>query len=191
MEAGDVLRRVRLAGDLTQIPSEEFRKCIRVFLCAEPRDSESERRVLRERVYPKLREYCRQTHGVEFQVFDGYYGVDTEDMYSPYIRQCRMKVLQECLRSSAGPCFVALIGEQYGNSCLPTQIDAVEFEKITETAAKIRVCTKTLEAWYCRDENAVPPVYNMLEKKEVPSHFTSQFCNIVHLFSVLTQALDV
>ncbi|XP_069496179.1 NACHT and WD repeat domain-containing protein 2-like [Ambystoma mexicanum] len=171
------MRRARLAGDSSHIPSEDFRRCVRVFLCAEPRDSESERRILREGVYPKLREYCRKTHGIEFQVLDGYDGVDPQHVYGSHVRQCRMKLLKECLRSSVGPCFVALLGEQYGKPCLPAEIDAVEFEQILDTATQLGVCTKMLDAWYCRDENAVPPVYYMLEKEAELPHASKKGSN--------------
>ncbi|KAM4796157.1 NACHT and WD repeat domain-containing protein 2-like [Rhinophrynus dorsalis] len=103
-------------------------------------------------------------------VLDVYDGIHHEDLYSSRIRKIRMDLLKECMRFPAGPCFVALIGEEYGKPCLPTQIDSEEFEKILHTAEKNRVCTRVLETWYVRDENGVPPIYSLLDKEEVFQH---------------------
>uniref|UniRef100_H3A8Q7 NACHT and WD repeat domain containing 2 n=1 Tax=Latimeria chalumnae TaxID=7897 RepID=H3A8Q7_LATCH len=130
-------------------------------------DSETERRALRETVYPKLREYCRQKYGLEFQVIDGYDGVDPDDVYDSRVRELRLKLLEQCLQSSAGPCFVALLSEEYGSPCVPSEIIVPEFETLLHTAQEKGISTKVLESWYCRDENAVPPVYYLLDKHEV------------------------
>ncbi|CAJ0927351.1 unnamed protein product [Ranitomeya imitator] len=100
------------------------------------------------------------------QVIDGYHGVHPGDFYSPKVQQIRMQLLEECLRSSAGPCFVALIGEEYGQPGLPTEIDGDEFENVLNIAEEYKICTKLLQNWYIRDENAVPPTYNLLDKGE-------------------------
>lgn len=40
------------------------------------------------------------------QVVDLYWGVDPEEWDSPELQRLRMKLLEECLKTSAGPCFV-------------------------------------------------------------------------------------
>lgn len=40
-----------------------------VSICLFDIDTEAERNALREQVYPKLREFCRENYGMEFQVF--------------------------------------------------------------------------------------------------------------------------
>lgn len=40
------------------------------------------------------------------QVVDLYWGVDPEEWDSPELHRLRMKLLEECLKTSAGPCFV-------------------------------------------------------------------------------------
>lgn len=37
---------------------------------------------------------------------DLYWGVDPEEWDSPELQRLRMKLLEECLKTSAGPCFV-------------------------------------------------------------------------------------
>lgn len=38
------------------------------FLCFFFSDTEAERNALKEHVYPKLRDFCRENYGIEFQV---------------------------------------------------------------------------------------------------------------------------
>ncbi|XP_041438767.1 NACHT and WD repeat domain-containing protein 2-like [Xenopus laevis] len=166
MEGSGMLERAVLHGDLTHIPAELERSRVQIFLCADPVESERERRALRNRVYPKLREYCRQVHGLEFQVVDTYDGIQYEEYYSPRVQKIRKQLLGGCLDQSVGPCFVALIGEEYGQFSLPWEIDGEEFEKILVAAHENRINTKALEKWYLRDENGVPPVYHLPEKDE-------------------------
>lgn len=71
-------------------------------------------------------------------------------------------------------CFQAIIGEEYGKSCLPTLIESDEFEKIIQTAEEHGVSTMILENCYQRDENGIPPVYNLLDRKEVSQCINSQ-----------------
>ncbi|XP_073404512.1 NACHT and WD repeat domain-containing protein 2-like [Dendrobates tinctorius] len=103
------------------------------------------------------------------KVIDGYHGVHPGDFYSTKVQQIRMQLLEECLRSSAGPRFVALIGEEYGQPGLPTEIDGEEFENVLNIAEEYKICTKRLQTWYIRDENAIPPTYNLLDKRK-PLH---------------------
>lgn len=43
------------------------------------------------------------------QVVDLYWGVDPEEWDSPELQRLRMKLLEECLKTSAGPCFVVSV----------------------------------------------------------------------------------
>ncbi|XP_051882479.1 NACHT and WD repeat domain-containing protein 2-like [Pristis pectinata] len=126
-----------------------------------------ERKALREKVYPKLREYCRHKHGLEFQVIDAYTGVDPDDVPDFDVRKLRMKLLDDCLKFSAGPCFVALIGEQYGSTGIPEEIEANEFEMILCRSQNEGFNTMVLENWYHRDENSVPAAYRLRSKTDV------------------------
>lgn len=40
------------------------------------------------------------------QVVDLYWGMDPEEWDSPELQRLRMKLLEDCLKTSAGPCFV-------------------------------------------------------------------------------------
>ncbi|NWS17249.1 NWD2 protein, partial [Pachyramphus minor] len=131
----------------------------------------AERRALREHVYPKLREFCRENYGLEFQVIDLYWGVDADEWDSPELQKTRMKLLEDCLKSSAGPCFVGLLGEKYGNIRIPGEVESAEFEMILDAAVEAKLETRILEEWYCRDENAVPPAYYLRPKSEMLKNY--------------------
>ncbi|NXQ89424.1 NWD2 protein, partial [Nyctibius grandis] len=130
-------------------------------------DTIAERNALREHVYPKLREFCRENYGLEFQVIDLYCGVEADEWDSPELQKTRMKLLEDCLKSSAGPCFVGLLGEKYGNIRIPGEVESAEFEMILDAAVEAKLETRILEEWYCRDENAVPPAYYLRPKSEM------------------------
>uniref|UniRef100_A0A8C5NKT8 NACHT and WD repeat domain containing 2 n=1 Tax=Junco hyemalis TaxID=40217 RepID=A0A8C5NKT8_JUNHY len=102
------LRRAAFSGNLSALPSHlvPSGRSVRVFISANPEDTIAERRALREHVYPKLREFCRENYGLEFQVIDLYWGVEADEWDSPELQKTRMKLLEDCLKSSAGPCFV-------------------------------------------------------------------------------------
>uniref|UniRef100_A0A8C9QSL0 Uncharacterized protein n=1 Tax=Scleropages formosus TaxID=113540 RepID=A0A8C9QSL0_SCLFO len=79
--------------------------CVKVYLCSNPEDSEAEREALRETVFPRVRDRCRRVHGVEFRVIDPYEGVGHQ---SPPDPRTRLRLLDECRKSSAGPFFVVI-----------------------------------------------------------------------------------
>ena len=55
------------AGTLDNLPPVSS-KVVRIFTSSTFTDMLMERNTLMEYVYPKLKEYCREKHGLEFQV---------------------------------------------------------------------------------------------------------------------------
>uniref|UniRef100_A0A2K5YKH8 Uncharacterized protein n=1 Tax=Mandrillus leucophaeus TaxID=9568 RepID=A0A2K5YKH8_MANLE len=89
------LRRAAFSGNLTALPSHlvPAGRSVRVFISANPEDTGAERQALRENVYPKLREFCRENYGLEFQVI-----LLHSWFYSPWhIGKCYEILLNECL----------------------------------------------------------------------------------------------
>uniref|UniRef100_A0A665WNQ2 NACHT and WD repeat domain containing 2 n=1 Tax=Echeneis naucrates TaxID=173247 RepID=A0A665WNQ2_ECHNA len=165
------LRRAAISGNINALPPHHVPtgRSVRVFICANPDDTEAERSALKEHVYPKLRDFCRENYGIEFQVVDLYWGIDPEEWDSPELQRLRMKLLEECLKTSAGPCFVGLVGEKYGSIRVPGEVESAEFEMILDAAVEAGLDTHILEEWYCRDENSVPPAYYLKPKMESSS----------------------
>ncbi|CAM4579612.1 unnamed protein product [Leuciscus chuanchicus] len=133
--------------------------CVQVYLCSNPEESVVERRLLRQRVFPRLREYCRCTHGVEFRVIDPYEAADPQNW--PEEKE-RLQMLEDCRKNSMGPFFVGFVGEQYGDANLPEQIEVSEFQCVLQVCQRMGLRTDTLERCYHRDENAIPPSFCML-----------------------------
>ena len=55
------------AGSLVNLPPVSS-KIVRIFTSSTFTDMLMERNTLMEYVYPKIKEYCREKHGLEFQV---------------------------------------------------------------------------------------------------------------------------
>ncbi|XP_051580261.1 NACHT and WD repeat domain-containing protein 2 [Myxocyprinus asiaticus] len=130
--------------------------CVQIYLCSNPEDSVVERRLLRESVFPKLREYCRRMHGVDFRVIDPYEAADPKKWC---LQRARLQLLEDCRKYSLGPFFVGLVGEQYGDACLPEQIEVSEFQCLLLVCERMGLRTDILKRCYRRDENAIPPSF--------------------------------
>ncbi|XP_023254492.1 NACHT and WD repeat domain-containing protein 2-like [Seriola lalandi dorsalis] len=130
--------------------------CVKLYLCSNPEDSVVERRALRESVFPKLREHCRNTLGVDVRVIDPFESSDPSRWPDEYTRQ---QLIKECRESSAGPFLLALVGHQYGTAGLPTQVEVSEFQLLLQEGQQAGVGTLELERVYQRDENTIPPSY--------------------------------
>ncbi|XP_048825840.1 NACHT and WD repeat domain-containing protein 2 isoform X2 [Brienomyrus brachyistius] len=167
------LRRAAISGNIPALPPHHVPtgRSVRVFISANPDDTEAERNALKEHVYPKLRDFCRENYGIEFQVVDLYWGLDPDEWDSPELQQMRMKMLEECLKTSAGPCFVGLVGEKYGSIRVPGEVESAEFEMILDAAVEVGLDTHILEEWYCRDENSVPPAYYIKPKAQMLKNY--------------------
>ncbi|XP_029374239.1 NACHT and WD repeat domain-containing protein 2 [Echeneis naucrates] len=132
--------------------------CVKLYLCSNPDDSVEERRALRESVFPKLREQCRNTVGLDFTVIDPYESSDPSRWPDEHTRQ---QLIKECRESSAGPFLLALVGHQYGPASLPLQVEVATFQLLLQEGQQAGVSTQQLERLYQRDENSIPPSYRL------------------------------
>ena len=69
-------------------------------------DTSMERNSLMQHTYPKLKEYCREKHGLEFQVVDMRWGVRDEATDDHKTTELCMQEIDNCQRVSVGPNFV-------------------------------------------------------------------------------------
>ncbi|XP_028978125.2 NACHT and WD repeat domain-containing protein 2 [Esox lucius] len=141
---------------MEDFPTASCKSCVKVYLCSNPGDSVLERKTLRESVFPRLREHCRHTHGLDFKVIDPHENSDPRTWPDQWTRH---NLLQECRGNSAGPYFVALVGEEYGTACLPAQVEVAEFHTLLQGCQVAGIETLALERAYLRDENATPPSF--------------------------------
>ena len=70
------------------------------------KDTAVERNLLMETVYPRLKDYCREQHGLEFQVVDMRWGVRDESTDDHKTAELCMQEIDNCQRLSLGPNFV-------------------------------------------------------------------------------------
>ncbi|XP_026231645.1 NACHT and WD repeat domain-containing protein 2 isoform X1 [Anabas testudineus] len=132
--------------------------CVKLYLCSNPEDSIVERRALRESVFPKLREHCRCTLGLDVRVVDPFESCDPSRWPDENTRQ---QLITECRESSAGPFLLALIGHQYGTASLPAQLEVSEYQLLLQESQQVGISTRKLERVYQRDENTIPPSYGL------------------------------
>ncbi|XP_062861213.1 NACHT and WD repeat domain-containing protein 2 [Trichomycterus rosablanca] len=137
--------------------------CVKVYLCSNPDESVMERKVLRECVVPKLRDHCRRTHGVDFRVIDPYEETNPDNWPT---QRVRLQLIEECRLNSLGPFFVGLVGEQYGTSCLPEQVELSEFFTVLQVSQQMGFSSEILEKCYKRDDNNIPPVFCLISQEE-------------------------
>ncbi|XP_046458040.1 NACHT and WD repeat domain-containing protein 2-like isoform X2 [Daphnia pulex] len=145
------------AGSLGTLPPVSS-KIVRIFTSSTFTDTSMERNTLMATVYPKLKEYCREKHGLEFQVVDMRWGVRDEATDDHMTTELCMKEIENCQRLSMGPNFVVFLGQKYGYRPIPTYILASELAQFREILLTMGQEVILLDTWYKKDSNAVPPI---------------------------------
>ncbi|KAL7638639.1 UNVERIFIED_CONTAM: hypothetical protein RMT77_011211 [Armadillidium vulgare] len=145
-------------GSLEELPPNSS-KIVRIFTSSTFTDMSMERNTLMAEVYPRLKEFCREKHGLEFQVVDMRWGVRDEATDDHMTTELCMREIQNCQRLSMGPNFVFFGGQKYGYRPIPTIILGSEFLLLREALISMGVETTLLDTWYKKDSNAVPFVY--------------------------------
>jgi hypothetical protein len=85
----------------------------RVFVSSTFADLKAERDALSERVFPRLRELCRQ-HGARFQAVDLRWGVSSEASLDQRAMLICLEELRRCRQISPRSNFFVLLGDCYG-----------------------------------------------------------------------------
>ena len=162
-------------------------RTFRVFVSSTFSDLKEERIALQERVFPGLRELCRQ-HGCRFQAIDLRWGVSEEAALDQQTMKICLEEIDRCQKVSPRPNFIVLLGNRYGWQPLPYGIPSDEYEKIRqEVTAEDR---ELLDVWYRRDDNSVPPVYDLQPREEEYEDFAAWEAVEKKLHSILRKAVD-
>ena len=93
------------AGSMENLPPLSS-KVVRIFTSSTFTDMLMERNTLMEYVYPKIKEYCREKHGLEYQVVDMRWGVRDEMTDEHMTTALCMNELRGCQKYSMGPNFI-------------------------------------------------------------------------------------
>ncbi|CAF4551274.1 unnamed protein product [Rotaria sp. Silwood1] len=158
-------------GKLDNLPSLAS-KIVRIFTSSTFTDTSMERNSLMQHTYPKLKEYCREKHGLEFQVVDMRWGVRDEATDDHKTTELCMQEIDNCQRVSVGPNFVVFLGQKYGYRPLPTKIEEAEFRMIISVSNKEDA--KLLNQWYKLDQNNLPSLYCLQPVSSIFTNFTNR-----------------
>ncbi|XP_075987082.1 NACHT and WD repeat domain-containing protein 2 [Anticarsia gemmatalis] len=145
------------SGSLKSLPPVSS-KIVRIFTSSTFTDTTMERNTLMAKCYPRIKDYCREKHGLEFQVVDMRWGVRDEATDDHMTTELCMREIKNCQRLSMGPNFVVFLGQKYGYRPIPTYVLSSELQMLRDELAAGGVDVILLDTWYKKDSNAVPPV---------------------------------
>ncbi|XP_023244232.1 NACHT and WD repeat domain-containing protein 2-like [Centruroides sculpturatus] len=160
-------------GSLVNMPPVSS-KIVRIFTSSTFTDMSLERNHLMEDVYPKIKEFCREKHGLEFQVVDMRWGVRDEATDDHMTTDLCMREIQNCQRLSMGPNFVVFLGQKYGYRPIPTIIDGSEFRQIVDALTVMGYDNTLLSTWYQEDTNAIPSVFVLQPISSILPNFNNK-----------------
>src|ERR1035437_8361090 len=141
-------------------------RTFRVFVSSTFEDLKAERNALQRKaepgaplpeVFPKLRKLCEE-HGARFQAIDLRWGVRGEAAHDHKTMETFLRDIEPCQRTGIKPNFIVLLDQRYGWRPLPARIEAREFQAVCNHFAS-PWGLPFAEAFYARDDNAVPPEY--------------------------------
>uniref|UniRef100_A0ABI7YE69 NACHT and WD repeat domain containing 1 n=1 Tax=Felis catus TaxID=9685 RepID=A0ABI7YE69_FELCA len=121
-------------------------------------DMDAEREALQSTAYPEVQNFC-QKHGLMFEVVDLRWGVRNTEATEHMTTELCLEELDRCRKTSTGPAFVALLGDQYGPCPVPTLIEEKEWEALRAQLTSKPRDLELVAQHFRRDENAVPPTY--------------------------------
>ncbi|XP_022837099.1 NACHT and WD repeat domain-containing protein 2 [Spodoptera litura] len=145
------------SGSLKLLPPVSS-KIVRIFTSSTFTDTTMERNTLMAKCYPRIKDYCREKHGLEFQVVDMRWGVRDEATDDHMTTELCMREIKNCQRLSMGPNFVVFLGQKYGYRPIPTYVLSSELQMLKDELVAGGVDVILLDTWYKKDSNAVPPV---------------------------------
>ncbi|XP_072457369.1 NACHT domain- and WD repeat-containing protein 1 [Notamacropus eugenii] len=118
----------------------------------------AERETLLGAAYPEVQTFC-QKHGLMLEVVDLRWGLPTLEAVDHTTTDLCLEEIAMCQKLSAGPTFIALMGDQYGHCPIPRLIEEKEFQALCAQLTKSPNNLTLLAQWFWKDDNAVPPVY--------------------------------
>ncbi|XP_071402923.1 NACHT domain- and WD repeat-containing protein 1 [Centroberyx affinis] len=148
-------------------PQQSRSNMVRVFISSTFTDMSSERRALLDKAYPEVHAFCRSL-GLVFEVVDLRWGIRNITSGDHEALELFVKEIEACKRISAGPTFIALLGNRYGHRALPRLVPEKQFEVFLSKLSENPEGLKLLNQWFLKDNNAVPPAYVL---QPITAHF--------------------
>ncbi|XP_045051717.2 NACHT domain- and WD repeat-containing protein 1 isoform X2 [Desmodus rotundus] len=119
---------------------------------------DAEREALQSTAYPEVQTFC-QKHGLMFEVVDLRWGIQHTEATDHMTTDLCLEEVDRCRKTSLGPAFVALLGDQYGPCPVPTLIEEKEWEALKAQLTSRPGDLELVAHHFQRDKNAVPPIY--------------------------------
>ncbi|KAM4857840.1 NACHT domain- and WD repeat-containing protein 1 isoform X1 [Urocitellus parryii] len=119
---------------------------------------DAEREALQSAACPQVQTFC-QKHGLTFEVVDLRWGIQNSEATDHMTTEICLEELDRCRKTSIGPAFVALIGDQYGPCPVPSMIEEKEWEALRAQLTARPHDLELVARRFRRDENSVPPTY--------------------------------
>lgn len=163
-------------------------KTFRVFVSSTFSDLIEERNALQERVFPKLRKLCME-HGFRFQAIDLRWGVSEEASLDQQTMKICFEEIERSQKVSPKPNFIILLGNRYGWRPVPYEIPADEFEGIYKFLEDDED-KKLLNEWFIRDDNSVPPVYDLQPRKDIYEDYETWNHTEIRLNHILRKSVE-
>ncbi|XP_045709212.1 NACHT domain- and WD repeat-containing protein 1 isoform X1 [Phyllostomus hastatus] len=150
-------RRRLLQGQVDPLP-EPPSSSVAIFISSTVSDMDVEREALQSTAYPEVQTFC-QKHGLMFEVVDLRWGIQHTEATDHMTTDLCLEEVDRCRKTSLGPAFVALLGNQYGHCLVPTLIKEKEWEALKAQLTSRPGDLELVAHHFQRDENTVPPTY--------------------------------
>ncbi|XP_055453303.1 NACHT domain- and WD repeat-containing protein 1 isoform X1 [Psammomys obesus] len=125
---------------------------------AEAEDMDAEREALECMAYPEVQSFC-QKHGLTFEVVDLRWGIRNTQATDHLTTELCLEELDRCQKTSIGPAFVALLGDQYGPCPVPARIEEKEWDVLRAQLTSRPEDLELVARYFRRDDNTIPPTY--------------------------------
>ncbi|CAN9500293.1 unnamed protein product [Ophioblennius macclurei] len=143
------------------LQNEQKRKSnvVRIFVSSALTDMSHERRALLEKVTPEMLEFCRK-QGLQFEMIDPCWGLRLIPLGDHETFDVLLEEIRTSRRVSAGPSFIALLGNRYGQRPLPHRVPEETFRVLVSRVSVSDLDGATLlRRWFLLDTNEIPPTY--------------------------------
>eukprot|EP00026_Physarum_polycephalum_P000179 Phypoly_transcript_00179.p1 GENE.Phypoly_transcript_00179~~Phypoly_transcript_00179.p1 ORF type:complete len:1916 (+),score=293.82 Phypoly_transcript_00179:377-6124(+) len=115
-----------MKGSTLESPQSQL---VRVFVSSTFTDTEKERNLLMEDVYPFMQRMSRIL-GMEFETVDMRWGVRDVTQNAHNTSSLCMSEIEKCLKKSMGPAFLCILGDKYGYRPFPARIAKHTLDKM-------------------------------------------------------------
>ncbi|CAD5123456.1 DgyrCDS11802 [Dimorphilus gyrociliatus] len=157
-QAANIMRVIK--GDLNDVPND-VSTTVRLFIAATGSDMGAERSILTDSIYPELLEYCNEQQ-LHLELIDIRSNLTEESTIKLITSDLLLNEIEKCKRQSAGPYFVALIGDRYGNPPVRSSVEKSHMEALL-SLEELGDDVSILKESYDLNENVIPPRYELKE----------------------------